>query len=849
MNRYLLTFLCVIGFTSPAFAQLPTVRINELVASNGTGIRDSNGDRSDWIEIHNDGLTAINLAGYFLTDSKETPLKWIFPSFSIPAKSYRIVFASSKNTVIGSEVHTNFALSKGGEFVGLSSPTGALIDSVTFGPQETDISYGRNPELYSQWVFFATPTPGSRNGQAFTGFASAPRLSLFGGFYTGTQTLEMIPDGFGDQLRYTTDGTLPTATSTLYAGPIAITQTTAFRVAAFGTGKVPSEVITNTYFINEPVNLPVFSIVTDPDGLFSNQNGIYVTGTNGRRGDCDETIRNVNQDWERAINLEFYEVDGSTALNHGAGLKIMGGCSRTRYPQKSFSLHARSMYGEGSFKYPLFPDRPMDRFETFNLRSAADDQVRTLFRDPFAQDLMKEFMDIDRGAYRPTVVYINGVYWGIHNLRERQNDHYLAGNYGVAIESIDLLEKDGIVKEGSNASFIALRNYLQSQDMTNPVHYAYVKTQMDVDQFTEYHLANIYTAEEDWPGNNNAFWRSSEAGHERWRWIQYDRDHSYKLTQINVNNLEKATAVSCGGCAWPNPPWSTLFMRRLLTNNEFKNRFLQLYAFHLNTTYRVDRVIAVVDSFETLLAAEMPRHIVKWGGQRVPDLPSSQSWVPVTFATMEQWRANVEEIREFARRRPAVAIDHLTAKFGLGGMSQLAVTTSNWSDGSISLLHKRLRADIATGNYFNNVPLTLTASPVHGRVFSHWLVRTGSTEQRYELATLTLALSGNTQVDAVFTIDTSTEERDAPFATALAQNFPNPFNPSTVIRFQVGTQDLASLRVYDIMGREVAVLVNDVMPAGEHSATFDASNLASGVYIYRLTVGSEVITKRMTLIK
>jgi hypothetical protein len=292
-----------------------------------------------------------------------------------------------------------------------------------------------------------------------------------------------------------------------------------------------------------------------------------------------------------------------------------------------------------------------------------------------------------------------------------------------------------------------------------------------------------------------------------------------------------------------------VILRGLLNNPDFKNQFLQLYAFHLNTTYRKDRVLAILDTFETRLEVEMPRHITKWGGQRVPDLNSTNQWVPPNFANMDEWRANIDGIRTFVENRPPVAIQHLRDKFGLSGMSQLAVTTSNWSDGTIRLLHKTLRADIATGNYFTNVPLTLSASPVHGRVFSHWMVRTGTSEQRYETATLTMALTADTQVEAVFTIDTSTEDRDAPFATALAQNFPNPFNPSTVVRFQVGTQDLASLRVYDLLGREVAVLVNDVMPAGEHTVTFDASNLASGVYVYRLIVGAEVHTKRMTLIK
>jgi len=316
---------------------------------------------------------------------------------------------------------------------------------------------------------------------------------------------------------------------------------------------------------------------------------------------------------------------------------------------------------------------------------------------------------------------------------------------------------------------------------------------------------------------------------------------------VGVNNLEMATATN--GPAWPNPPWSTVILRGLLNNPDFKNQFLQLYAFHMNTTYRESRVLAILDTFETRLEVEMPRHITKWGGQRVPDLNSTNQWVPPNFASMEEWRANIDGIRTFVENRKPVAIQHLSEKFALNGMSQLAVTTTDWSDGTIRFLHKRLRADIAIGNYFRNVPFTLSASPVHGRVFSHWLVRSGSSEQRYETATLTMVLTADTQVEAVFTIDTSTEEVDAPFATALAQNFPNPFNPSTVIGFQVGTQDLASLRVYDIMGREVAVLVNEVMPAGEHFVTFDASNLASGVYIYRLSVGTEVFTKRMTLIK
>lgn len=847
--RVLTATLWLAALASQSLAQAPAIRINELLASNVTGIRDAFGSRSDWIEIHNSTASDVNLAGYFLSDAKATPQKWTFPAFVVPAGGYRVVFASNRNTLINGEAHTNFALSRDGEFLQITAPDGSVVDSVTFGYQETDYSFGRDPSDPSAWMTFTSPTPGAMNAISVPTMAEMPVLSVPGGFHSGPVVLTMTPADPADAIRYTTDGTVPTVSSPLYVGPLTLEQTTAVRAASFRDGVDPSRTVTRTYLVDEPVNMPVFSIVTDPAGLFSDADGIYVRGTNGIPGKCDPTPRNVNQDWEREIHLEMYETDGTRALSQGAGLKIMGGCSRTRYPQKSFSLHARSVYGAGSFRYPLFPDRPMTQYQTFNLRAAADDQVGTFFRDPFTQHLTIGHMDADRGAFRPAVVYINGAYWGIHNLRERQNDHYIVGNFGVARESIDLLDNNAVVKDGSNTDFLALRAFIEQNDLSDPANMARVASEMDVDQFLEHHLANIYTAEEDWPGNNISFWRSSEPGHDRWRWIQFDRDHSFKSTQTTVNNLELALASECGGCAWPNPPWSTIILRKLLTNTEIRNRFIQLYAFHLNTTYDTDRVLAVVDSFEARFEAEMPRHIQRWGGQRVPDLNETNQWVPPTFSTMEEWRSNIEGIRTFARNRPAVAVDHLRTRFGLNTRALLRAEANDWTMGAVRFHHKRLHPGNAEGRYFKFVPIILAADPAEGHSFSHWTVTVGTTETTHLTDSLQISLTNDTVVRAYFQVGTSVEAPEAPLATALLGNWPNPFNPATVIGFQLSVASRARLSVYDVLGREVAVLVDGMMDVGEHRVRFDADRLSSGVYLYRLQVGSEVFTKRMTLLK
>lgn len=710
--RFASSVLALLILPPATRGQSPPIRINEFLASNLTVNRDpAYKEFSDWIELANTTGTAIDLSGYWVTDDLDEPMKWRIPNGTVaPGAGFLLLWADERNAGL----HMSFKLNKGGEELGLYAPDGVPLDIVCFGAQQDDMSYGRLGSDPNRWSFFDPPSPASANdSQDSVMVAAQPQFSITGGFYDGPQTLSFQNGGQID-IYYSLDGTTPDDSALRYRAPVSLRATTAVRAIGYKPGASPSDVVTHTYFIDEPVHLPIISIVTAPDNFFGNKRGIYVTGTNGRGGYCDDAIRNVKQDWERPVNIELYEMDGSLAFNQPAGVKIFGGCSRHRYPQKSLALFARKEYGQGSFHYPLFPDKDIDRFESFVLRSAGDDQVHTFFRDALSQMLLVEYMDADCQAYRPAAVFLNGQYWGIHNIREKLSEHYPASNFGVDVDQVNLLEDNGTVVAGTNAGYTAMVNYANTHNMADPAQYAVVAAQMDIDQYIDYQIGHIHLAAQDWPGNNVKFWRANSGPHAKWRWINFDMDYSLRLGWVGQDMIETTTT---SGTGWPNPEWSTRLFRNLLKNESFRNEFIQRYAYHMNTTFRPDRLVAFVDQFQGRLAAEMPRHITRWGGQKDPD--ALESWISPTFDSVAEWEENVDETRQFARERPAAATAHILDHFGLSGTSRISLGSQTGGAAVFQVNGKRL-PDGFQGTYFNDIPLVVRATPTLGYSFSHW---------------------------------------------------------------------------------------------------------------------------------
>ncbi|MEM1268897.1 MAG: CotH kinase family protein [Bacteroidota bacterium] len=813
---------------SPALSQsaaLGPVAINEVLSSNITTLDDPDFRASgDWVELYNGSSEPVDLTGYTLTDDLEQPSRWTFPAgSSLAPESFLLVWADGRDTAPpeARALHTSFRLSSG-EDVALFAPDGSLADSLRLPESVADVSLGRQPDGTGAFAFFSVPTPGAPNaGDAVSGILSAPVVSPISGLYDSSVSLETGFVEAGAAVRYTLDGTEPTPESPELPASLVLDETAVVRLAAFAPGQLQSEVVTRTFLIGETSTLPVVSLVTDPDGLFSNDQGIYVRGTNGRRGYCASGPRNWNQDWERPVHLSFFEPDGaggfSLALDQGAGVKIFGGCSRL-YPQKSLVLHARSRYGAEAFAHQVFPDLELDQFDDLVLRSSAQDWWRSMFRDGMIQTLTRG-MGLDGQAYRPALLFLNGEYWGIHNLREKLNEDYVAGRYGLDDDEVTVLDSDNGTFRGKSDHYDGLLAILDAGNLNDPGVFAEIEARMDVDQYLNYQIVQIYSANADWPGNNQKLWRErSDTG--RWRWMLFDLDFGFGGNgqgQSSSNTLALATAPN--GPEWPNPPWSTYLFRRLLENDGFRHTFIQRLAAHTHTTFDRNRTHSVIDSLRANIAAEIPRHKQRWR--------QSTSFSPT-------WDAAIDIMRKFAIDRPKQIRSHVASYFDeVAGSARLTIDAG--PGGQIYAETVRLTPHSAgstgsTGStvapvFYRGVPVRLVAVPDPGYQFAGWSGVAQSVSD-----TLSLVLTESTDLTASFAVFTDTEAPPAPADFSLSV-YPNPAAGSATIETTLTEATPVTLRLFDVLGREIRRLADDTLPAGPHRLRIDLAELPSGLYL------------------
>ncbi|MBT4482321.1 MAG: hypothetical protein HOC71_01430, partial [Candidatus Latescibacteria bacterium] len=633
-------------------------------------VPDEDGEYSDWIELFNPGDTPIDLTGYGLSDNLSSPYKWVFPAYSLAPGQYLLVFASGKDRRNSENafLHTNFKIKATGETLVLTDSYGNIYDEVTTGYIPADISRGRQPDGGSEWVFFTEPTPGNSNTIPGNLFAGSVMFSHSGGFYESGITVALSPDSVGTVIRYTLDGRDPSENSQEYIDPLLIDKTTVIKARAFKAGLLPGHTVTHTYFIHQNSTLPVISLSTDPNGFFSSETGIYQNP--------DE------ESWERPVHVEFFEPDGSLGFSINAGTRIQGKYGTT-FPQKPLSIFARGIYGCNEIEYQIFPDLPITEFDSFILRNTSSDWSYAFLRDPLIQSLFKE-LDVDIQSYRPAVVFINGEYWGIHHIREKQNEEYLTSHHGAGPDNVDLLKpywrvdlpNRSILLEGDYEHYDAMFEYFETHDLSILENYEYIKTQIDLESYIDYMLAEIYCDNMSWLGNNMKCWRPKTPGG-KWRWLVFDVDcgfygHAVRGKTHVYGHNTLAFATDPDGPE-PYPAWCTLIFRKLLENQTFRNDFINRFSDCLNTIFHPQRVIQQISEAKKALEPEMTAHIARW------------SQTEKSIQSLSDWDENVRILVDFAETRVDSVHTYIIDEFNLGGTAHVTLNVSPPGAGTIKL--------------------------------------------------------------------------------------------------------------------------------------------------------------------
>ena len=447
--------------------------INEFVASNSDSLLDDNGNSTDWIELHNAGTDAVNLAGYTLTDDPDDPSKYVLPSTTLGASQYLIVFAGDDlDPANGTDLYTGFGLSSSGEYVGLYDSAGSLVSEFSAGgndyPQQfSDVSYGYlNDGSFSTERFFATPTPGAANsGQTFSGVVEEPVASVERGFYDAAFNVQITSPTPGATLVYTIDGTEPTLSNGVQVAPanssssaqtnLFVSTTTSLRATAFRTGFLTQGATTNTYvFLDDTIANDLDPGITQ-DPRYSNLIRDSLLDIPTLSFNYETAIDNSQQP-EQRLSVEWLAPDGSEGFQLDAGITAFGGNS-TDFDKKSFRLHFRSEYGDSRLEFPLFEGfdkgiTPTESFDQLEFRSGSHDMSARGFyhSNRFVDDTLLEAGHVvPHGRF--VHLYTNGVYWGQYHMRERWNADFLAQYYGGEEEDFEAV--NGNVNNGNNTPF------------------------------------------------------------------------------------------------------------------------------------------------------------------------------------------------------------------------------------------------------------------------------------------------------------------------------------------------------------------------------------------------------------
>ncbi len=684
---------------------------NEVMVSNLDQYVDPSWNYGAWVEMYNGTEDDVQLRGYWLSDDPNMPRKArIAQSTVVPHGGHRSLWLGHHDKYCLSQV--NLKLDPEGGSLYLSTAAGIVVASMEYPPIPPRASYARMTDGSEEWALSSTPTPSAPNvGMTFcTERLAAPIVQKESQIFSGSLAFSVgIPAGC--TLRYTRDGSTPTMTNgfTSTNGFFSVNASSVFRFALFREGYLSSPVVTRSFILKDKTfTLPVVSVVTAPENLYSDTLGVFVKGTKGRAGRGQSSRCNWNMDWDRPCNFELLDAEGHSLINQEAELKRCGGWSRAWVPY-SFKIHATKYYeGKKTLDYPFFPEKPYLKHKTIQIRNGGNDHSCRV-KDAFLQQVVATSgLDVDYQEYVPVVHYINGVYKGVINMREPNNKHHVYANYGLDEDEIDLFEMDcdsGYVQLcGTNASWKQLYTY--SRIASSATYYKRLEQMLDVDEFCNYMAVELYLGCTDWPQNNlKAFRPTSEGG--RYRFILYDLDHSFNTSSPFTTFAGKKTYTfnTLYGEAVSNYTKEievvTVFLN-LLNNPTFRKKFIDTFCLVAGSVFEPTRCEEIMKQLATRV----------YDMQVLPDNGYG--------ANISPWGTTNTLISSLASRQ-ATLIQSLQSYAGmrLSGISGQQVSlSSNLSTAQLQVNDIVVPTGKFSGTLFP--PVTLKASAPQGYRFLGW---------------------------------------------------------------------------------------------------------------------------------
>lgn len=624
-------FLFLVLFLPCCVILHPEVVINELMQSNVDGIMDDLNEYPDgWVELYNNGDVSVNLKDYKLgTEATAVASAWTLPSFVLGPKSFKLVYCDKE----AKDWHTDFRLETGNGGALFLFRGDDIIDRIDNLPKQPapNIAYGRKTDASDEWGWQLTPTPGSINdGKLGTEVLGAPVFSVAGCVLKsgGSVSLKLtLPDGApsGTVIRYTTDGSEPTSNSPSW-GTLTkqIKSTTIIRAKLFCEGFLSPRSTTHSYIVfPRDLTLPVVSIVTDKKHLSDSKTGIYVDGS------YKSGTKNYEFDWRRPINFELFEaVNEESVLNQLCETRIQGGASRSQ-SVKSMVVYANKRFGKKRLKYEFFPDQRPGRkdYKSIILRNAGNDFDYLYMRDAIMQRNMAQHADLDWQSWRPVIIYINGTYKGMLNIRDRSTADNVYTYYD-GLEDFDMIENWNELKEGTKDNFNDFTAFYSEEGHTWEEYAEW----MDLEEYINFMLLNLYYNNQDWPGNNIVQWRPrAEDG--KWRWIAKDTDFGLGLygSSATYKTLEWFYNPNYDyNHAWANKPEHTLLFRHLMEDETFFNRFIDKASVFMGDFLNYEGTWAVWEPMYKMINTEYPNHrklINQWWPNYSDELSSAKKWV------------------------------------------------------------------------------------------------------------------------------------------------------------------------------------------------------------------------------